>query len=181
MIASLDPTQFLHSIGIGCAIAMLGVLVVLPLPTLWRKLLRFGRGFALMFLAFAITSAVVAQKPPRPPEVKSMNLTISNVTAKGFDLSWDYGDLTPADFTDGETVRLTARLGSMDYNLIVGTLPVTVTSYHVNAVLRGLPKDWMRYDLEVTARVNNLLGVDGVVGNDDDENQSINDANGDDE
>lgn len=143
----------------------------------WREVAKRGKAAAMVFFAFAAVATVVAQKPP---VVRAMHLRIYNVTAKGFDCAWDYGNLTPADFTDGETVRLTAKVAGLDYNLLVGTLPVTVTNYHVNAVLRGLPRDWMRHDVEVTARVNNglLTGSDTHHGDGGDELPGINDTNG---
>lgn len=120
----------------------------------WREVAKRGKNAAMVFFAFAAVATVTAQKPP---VVRAMHLRIYNVTAKGFDCAWDYGDLAPADFTDGETVRLTAEVAGMDYQLIIGTLPPSVTNYHVNAVLRGLPRDWMRHNILVTARVNNSL------------------------
>ena len=148
---------FQQAVAWGGAFAILAVGLVLVAREGWRAVWKRGRGFAAVLLIGAAVATINAQKPP---VVKGMNLRITNVTAKGFDCSWDYGGLTPADFTDGETVKLTAQITGLDYTLLLGTLPPTVTNYHVNAVARGFPKDWMRYDVKVTARLSNadLMG-----------------------
>ena len=169
--------HFQLAVAWGGAFAILALIIVEVCICGWREVSRCGRGFATVFAIAAAIATATAQKPPVPPVVKSMHLRIYNVTAKGFDCAWDYGALTPADFRDGETVRLTAKIAGLDYNLLVGTLPVTVTNYHVNAVLRNLPKDWMRHDVEVTARVNNsLLTASDTHHGDADDLPSINDG-----
>ena len=149
--------DFQLAVAYGGAFAVLAVCVACGCGASLRAVWRHGRGFAAVFAAGASIATICAQKPP---VVKGMNLRVYNVTAKGFDCAWDYGDLGPDDFTDSETVRLTAQITGIDYTILIATLPPTVTNYHVNAVMRGLPRDWMRYNLKVTARCNNanLMG-----------------------
>ena len=168
-------TNIAHLIGGYGAVAMLGLVAVIMFREAIRAVWRRGMGFAA---AFAIAAAIATATAQKPPVVKGMNIRIYNVTAKGFDCAWDYGGLTPSDFTDGETVKLTARIACIDYTMLIGTLPPSVTNYHVNAIRRGLPRDWMRYDLHVTARLNNanLMGETARDGDDSGELPSINDA-----
>lgn len=167
-------TNIAHLIGGYGAVAMLGLVAVIMFREAIRAVWRRGMGFAAAFAIAAAIATATAQKPL----VKGMNIRIYNVTAKGFDCAWDYGGLTPSDFTDGETVKLTAEIACVDHTMLIGTLPPTVTNYHVNAVLRGLPRDWMRYDLHVTARLNNanLMGNADRDGDEPNELPSINDA-----
>ena len=169
-----------HLVGFCGAVAFLALIVIGIAVAAWQELGEQGRKCGKAFLAvFAVGTLVATIHAQKPPVVKAMKLTISNETAKGFDCEWDYGGLDPAGFTEGETVRLTAEIMGLDYTLLIGTLPPSVTNYHVYAVLRGLPKDWMAHDVKVTARLNNanLTGEANREGDDSGELPSINGGN----
>ena len=180
----MTDLPFNHIVGFCGAVAFLALIVIGIVVAAWQELCEQGRKCGKAFLAVfsigAVVATIHAQKPPTPPVVKGMKLRITNVTAKGFDCAWDYGGLDPAGFTDGETVKLTALITGLDYTFFIGTLPPTVTNYHVNAVARGFPRDWMRYDVKVTARLNNSLLMGEAEHNGDESNDlpSINDAEG---
>ena len=172
----MNLADFQLAVAYGGAFAMLAVILVLVVREGWREVWKRGKAFTAVFAVGAAIATIHAQKPP---VVKAMNLRVYNVTAKGFDCAWDYGGLDPFGFTESETVKLTAQITGIDYTLLIGTLPPTVTNYHVNAVLRGFPRNWMAHDVKVTARLNNanLAGeathhIDGKA----DELPSINDA-----
>ena len=167
-------TNVAHLIGGYGAVAMLALATVLLVAFAGRTIFRKGTWFSVVMLALSLVTTIAAQKQ------KPLNLRIYNKSAKGFDCAWDYGEVKPTDFRDGETVKLTAEITGMDYRLLLGTLPALVTNYHVNAVARGLPLDWMRHDLKVTAQCNNLLwSASGEhEGEEANELPSINDADG---
>ena len=136
-----------------CALVALLAFGLLALA--WRcckHVAKYGISFAIAFTGLIVVTTIAggAQK-------KRMNLYVSHTDAKGFDLSWDYGDLTVDDFLDDETVKIKVEISSLDYVLQVATVPAACTNWHINAVNCGLPKDWMRYNVKVSASCNNGL------------------------
>lgn len=170
--------DFQLAVAYGGAFAILAICLVEIVCFCWTSHRDSTRIGVAVFAIGVILSTLHAQKPPRPPVVSSMNLRLEHVDAKGFDVSWDYGGMSPSDFRDGENVKLTAEIEGLDYVLQLATVPVTVTNYHVNALARGLPRDWMRHNVKVTARCNNLLGTAKSDGEGDDQPPSIFDAEG---
>ena len=161
------------AVAYGGAFSILAVGLVQIVRFCWQQHRTASTAGMVVFAIGVTVSTLQAQKPPRPPVVESMNLHLDRFDAKGFDVSWDYGGMDPSDFRDGENVKLSAEFEGLDYVLHLATVPVTVTNYHVNALARGLPRDWMRHNVRVTAACNNLLGTATNDGDGGDQPPSI--------
>ena len=151
--------NFQLAVAYGGAFSMLAVGLVQIVRFCWQQHRTATKAGMLVFAIGVTVSTLQAQKPPRPPVVSSMHLRLDRFDAKGFDVSWDYGGMAPSDFRDGENVKLSVEIEGLDYVMHLATVPVTVTNYHVNAIAHGLPRDWMRHNVKVTAACNNLLGT----------------------
>lgn len=148
--------NYSHMIGFCGAFAILALVLVRLFAWSWNDIIRRGREFAAVFLIGSVIATLSAQKPGPNPSIEGIRLNLIRYDAKGFDVSWDYLDTDPALLV-GKHVRLRGCVSGMDYNIIFGDFPTSVTNYHCNAVLRGFPEDWMAHDWDIRAEIDGLV------------------------
>lgn len=110
--------------------------------------LKFGTAKTVGVVLFAV-GAIAATISAQKTEKVGINLTLTNIDAKGFDLSWNYGT-NRVDTSKVMTFVLRSAFSTNDVHMF--TARANVTNIHVNATARGLPPDWMSKTWYLTVR-----------------------------